>query len=79
MFCSDFLIHQALKNETNDFTLHIVPPESSLQILIHFGIVWVYEIFCMVRSHHDFIFQIFYYWHVQSTMEVQHTFNNSRV
>lgn len=79
MFCSDLLTHQALESETNDFTLHIVPPESSLQILIHFGIVWVHEILCMVRSHHDFIFQIFYCWHIQWIMEVQQTFNKSRV
>lgn len=53
MFCFDLLTHQALENKTNDFTLHIVPPESSLQILIHFGTVWVHEILCMVRFRND--------------------------
>jgi hypothetical protein len=73
-----FLVHIASGNEKGYLSLHTVPPELLLQILVHLGSSRVDLVGGVVGFLHDELFEVFNIRHTQPSIVPQNSFGINR-
>src|ERR1041385_1998061 len=74
MLCFHSLADVTLGGIQGNFTLHTVPPEQVLQVLIHFSPSRVDGVRCIVSFLQDSELQLIHVGHTQSTIEPKNSF-----
>src|SRR3954469_7441509 len=74
MLCFHSVADVALGDIQGNFTLHTVPPEQVLQVLIHLSPSGVDGVRCIMSFLQDSELQFFYIGHTQSTIEPNNSF-----
>ena len=73
VFCLNLLTSEASRYKSRYLSFHVIPPESVLQVLVHFGATWMHGVSCTVSFSHNLILQVFDVRHTQMITKIQHS------
>ena len=79
MFCFNLLTSKTSRYKGCYLLFHVIPPESILQVLVHFGAPQMHRVSRAVGFGHYLILQVIHIRHTQPITKIQHSIRYSEV